>query len=97
MYIRACGMLFLRFFLAVPARVSSGAVEVVHHPYLHGIAFYDDIHRVDVLVGMSFDELVDIHVDDLFRYVFAFDINLHKNISFTQFIRTVVLFLTSIL
>ena len=65
-----------------PARPSSGTVEIVDHPDLHAVPVHDDIDRADMLIGMGFDELIDIQLNDVIGYVFSFDADFHTIISF---------------
>ena len=82
-YIVRAGSLCISLAVGViPAHTSCGALEIVHHPHFHLVSVHNDVHGIDVLVGMGFNQLVDIHMDNFVRYVFSFDIDLHTIISF---------------
>ena len=70
----------MRYFFT--ALTSCGAVEVMRHSDLHLIALDDNIYRIDVLFGVCFHQFGHIHIDDLIRYVFSFDIHFHTINSF---------------
>lgn len=53
----------------------------MHHPHLEAVALHDDVDRLDVLVGVSLDQLADIHSDDFLGNLFSSNVDFHVIIS----------------